>query len=86
MNDNISVRSETGISKGAVSISSAAAEFSQMTLSKDCKIDSGIKDANIAIIGAVFTNKYFSLLFFFSFLNDRERCLVSYWCICRHKE
>lgn len=46
------VRSETGISKGAVSISSAAAEFSQMTLEKDCKISTGIKDAKIAIIGA----------------------------------
>jgi hypothetical protein len=37
------VRSETGISKGAVSISSAAAEFTQMTLNRDCGISGGIK-------------------------------------------
>eukprot|EP01038_Epipyxis_sp_PR26KG_P016061 gene16061-21810_t len=45
------VRTETGISRGAVSISSAAAEFTAMMLSKDCMIDS-MKDAKIAIIGA----------------------------------
>ena len=46
------VRSETGISKGAVSISSAAAEFTAMTIEEDCKLQNGLKDANIAIIGA----------------------------------
>jgi len=46
------VRSETGISKGAVSISSAAAEFSEMTVAKDCGIHAGLEGANIAIIGA----------------------------------
>jgi glutamyl-tRNA reductase len=45
------VRSETGISKGAVSISSAAAEFSSMKLEEDCGI-SDVKDAAIAVIGA----------------------------------
>jgi glutamyl-tRNA reductase len=45
------VRSETGISKGAVSISSAAAEFTSMKLKEDCDIDE-ISDANIVIIGA----------------------------------
>lgn len=46
------VRSETGISKGAVSISSAAAEFTAMKLAGDCKIATGMQDANIVIIGA----------------------------------
>eukprot|EP01036_Dinobryon_divergens_P030699 gene30699-39983_t len=46
------VRAETGISKGAVSISSAALEFSQMTLARDCGITTGLKDARISIIGA----------------------------------
>lgn len=45
------VRSETGISKGAVSISSAAAEFTAMKLNEDCNLDS-MEDANISIIGA----------------------------------
>lgn len=45
------VRAETGISRGAVSISSAAAEFSAMKIQDDC----GVPDmaaANVAIIGA----------------------------------
>lgn len=46
------VRSETGISKGAVSISSAAAEFTAMKLKDDCKIENGLAAANICIIGA----------------------------------
>eukprot|EP00981_Chlorochromonas_danica_P014142 scaffold7413_cov177-Ochromonas_danica.AAC.8 len=46
------VRSETGIAKGAVSISSAAAEFSAFKLVDDCQITTGMKDAKIAIIGA----------------------------------
>lgn len=46
------VRAETGISKGAVSISSAAAEFTATKLDEDCQISSGMKDAEIAIIGA----------------------------------
>mmetsp|Transcript_21555 Transcript_21555/g.23509 ORF Transcript_21555/g.23509 Transcript_21555/m.23509 type:complete len:594 (-) Transcript_21555:83-1864(-) len=45
------VRSETGISKGAVSISSAAAEFTALKLEEDCKL-TDMKDAHIAIIGA----------------------------------
>jgi glutamyl-tRNA reductase len=45
------VRSETGISKGAVSISSAAAEFTEMKIKGDCNVDS-IENANICIIGA----------------------------------
>lgn len=45
------VRSETGISKGAVSISSAAAEFSSMTIEEDCGIKD-LKDANIVVLGA----------------------------------
>jgi glutamyl-tRNA reductase len=45
------VRTETGISKGAVSISSAAAEFTLMKLKEDCDIDD-ISDANVVIIGA----------------------------------
>ena len=45
------VRSETGISKGAVSVSSAAAEFSSEKLWSDCKIAS-LKEASIAIVGA----------------------------------
>jgi glutamyl-tRNA reductase len=45
-------RAETGISKGAVSISSAAAEFTATRLKEDCKISTGMKDAEIAIIGA----------------------------------
>lgn len=44
-------RAETGISKGAVSISSAAAEFTAMKLKDDCGIND-LEDANIAIIGA----------------------------------
>lgn len=46
------VRAETGISKGAVSISSAAAEFSATRIEEDCGIFTGMKDANIVIIGA----------------------------------
>eukprot|EP01041_Mallomonas_annulata_P009862 gene9862-20511_t len=45
------VRTETGISRGAVSISSAAAEFSAMKVMDTCGI-AKIADANIAIIGA----------------------------------
>jgi glutamyl-tRNA reductase len=45
------VRSETGISKGAVSISSAAAEFSAYKLENDCNIEK-MGDAKITIIGA----------------------------------
>lgn len=46
------VRSETGISKGAVSISSAAAEFTAMKIADDCGILSGLESANVCIIGA----------------------------------
>lgn len=46
------VRSETGISKGAVSISSAAAEFSALMLKETCGIDTGMEDAHIVVIGA----------------------------------
>ena len=46
------VRSETGISKGAVSVSSAAAEFSAMKIKEDCNIERGLEGANISIIGA----------------------------------
>ena len=46
------VRSETGISKGAVSISSAAAEFTEMKIKGDCGIQNGLEGANICIIGA----------------------------------
>ena len=46
------VRSETGISKGAVSISSAAAEFTEMKVKDDCAIQNGLEGANICIIGA----------------------------------
>lgn len=45
------VRSETGISRGAVSISSAAAEFTATKLESDCKVQN-MHEANIAIIGA----------------------------------
>jgi glutamyl-tRNA reductase len=45
------VRSETGISKGAVSISSAAAEFTAMKLETDCGIPS-MSQAGVSIIGA----------------------------------
>lgn len=45
------VRSETGIAKGAVSISSAAAEFTKMKLANDCNIDA-MSEAEIVIIGA----------------------------------
>jgi len=45
------VRSETGISKGAVSISSAAVEFTAMKAPSDCKIKE-VSEANIVIIGA----------------------------------
>jgi glutamyl-tRNA reductase len=45
------VRTETGISKGAVSISSAAAEFSAMRLQEDCDIKE-LPEASISIIGA----------------------------------
>ena len=44
------VRSETGISKGAVSISSAAVEFSQLRTPKD--LGQTFDEARIAIIGA----------------------------------
>lgn len=46
------VRTETGISRGAVSISSAAAEFTATRLESDNGITTGMKDAKIAIIGA----------------------------------
>ena len=46
------VRSETGISKGAVSISSAAAEFTALKLAGDCGIHTGLEGANVCIIGA----------------------------------
>jgi glutamyl-tRNA reductase len=47
------VRSETGISKGAVSISSAAAEFSSLTLPTTSQHSlADIGQANIAILGA----------------------------------
>jgi glutamyl-tRNA reductase len=47
------VRTETGIAKGAVSISSAAAEFSHWKLMSDCQIASGrMQDAKIVIVGA----------------------------------
>jgi len=45
------VRSETGISKGAVSISSAAAEFTNWKIHEDLGIN-GIEDAKICILGA----------------------------------
>lgn len=45
------VRSETGISKGAVSVSSAAAEFSSEKLWSDCRLAS-LKEAAITIVGA----------------------------------
>eukprot|EP01035_Chromulina_nebulosa_P021725 gene21725-28115_t len=45
-------KAETGISKGAVSISSAAVEFSAMTIDRDCGIKSGLSEASISIIGA----------------------------------
>lgn len=45
------VRSETGISKGAVSISSAAAEFTALRLASDCGVER-MEDARICIIGA----------------------------------
>jgi glutamyl-tRNA reductase len=45
------VRSETGISKGAVSISSAAAEFTDMKLAEDVGIE-GIENSRICILGA----------------------------------
>ena len=45
------VRSETGISKGAVSISSAAAEFTSMKLQSDCGLQH-MEHAAITIIGA----------------------------------
>jgi len=46
------VRAETGISKGAVSISSAAAEFTAATIANDCGILGGLEASNICIIGA----------------------------------
>lgn len=45
------VRAETGIARGAVSISSAAAEFTAMKLEEDCLLKE-MEEANIAIIGA----------------------------------
>jgi len=45
------VRSETGISKGAVSISSAAAEFTATKIESDCKVTS-MSDVHVTIIGA----------------------------------
>jgi len=45
------VRAETGISKGAVSVSSAAAEFSASKIKEDCNVDR-MEDAKITIIGA----------------------------------
>jgi glutamyl-tRNA reductase len=73
------VRAETGISKGAVSISSAAAEFSAHTIKKtsDESIEK-ICDARITIIGAgkmsrlllvhlqVYTYIYTIYMYFFS--------------------
>ncbi|TFJ85672.1 hypothetical protein NSK_003180 [Nannochloropsis salina CCMP1776] len=44
------VRSETGISKGAVSISSAAVEFSQLRCPKD--LGKPFEDSRVAIVGA----------------------------------
>lgn len=47
------VRAETGISKGAVSISSAAAEFTHSRLLSDCGVASGrMSDAKIVVLGA----------------------------------
>ena len=46
------VRAETGISKGAVSISSAAAEFTASKIANDCGILAGLEAANVCIIGA----------------------------------
>lgn len=45
------VRTETGISRGAVSVSSAAAEFTVTRLREDCGVKS-IGDARITILGA----------------------------------
>jgi glutamyl-tRNA reductase len=45
------VRSETGISKGAVSVSSAAAEFTGTKLLGDCGVE-GIENARITVVGA----------------------------------
>jgi len=45
------VRSETGISRGAVSISSAAAEFSALMINQDCNVPE-MDQAKISIIGA----------------------------------
>jgi len=45
------VRSETGISRGAVSISSAAAEFSALKLRETCGLES-MAEARVCIIGA----------------------------------
>ena len=45
------VRTETGISRGAVSVSSAAAEFTATKLKQDCGVDR-IEDARITILGA----------------------------------
>merc|ERR1711871_1223161 len=45
------VRSETGIAKGAVSISSAAAEFTKMKLANDCNIDA-MAESSVCILGA----------------------------------
>lgn len=44
------VRSETSISKGAVSISSAAVEFTQMSLPRD--LDMPLSEARVVIVGA----------------------------------
>lgn len=46
------VRSETGISKGAVSISSAAAEFTHWKLPTDCHGKRELSEAKIVVIGA----------------------------------
>ncbi len=41
------VRTETGISRGAVSVSSAAAEFSALKLGTDCGIHSGERESDV---------------------------------------
>lgn len=46
------VRSETGISKGAVSISSAAVEFSAFKIKQDWGFQGGLEETSICIIGA----------------------------------
>lgn len=47
---------------GAVSISSAAVEFSALKLAEDCRIYGGLEAANIAVIGAGIRNQYYNYL------------------------